>query len=96
MNSKPSFGKSFKALYGCWKIVVEWGTNTGLHCEYLSKLGEFYNLPKDAIDCLSCKLSIGLELMALIMKMHHSVLDKLDSVHDNVAWHVGALNSYGP
>lgn len=74
------------------KTVVEWCIDTGLYHDHLSKLEEFYDLPEDAMDYSSQKLSIGLELIVLIQTMHQSVSDKLDSMHDDVAWHVGALD----
>lgn len=75
------------------KSVMEWYSNTNLHHNFLSKLEDFYDLPKDAMDHSSQKLSIGFELIALIWKMPQSVSNKFDSAYDDVTWHVGALGS---
>lgn len=75
------------------KTLVEWSTDEMLHCDYLLKLNEFYNLPENALNYLSQKLLLGLKLMTLIWSMGQAMLDKLDAVHTDVARHVGALKS---
>lgn len=57
------------------------------------KLEEFCDFPENAVDCLSWKLSLGFEFMALIWSMHHAMSEKLDAVHDDVAQHAGAPKS---
>lgn len=74
------------------KSVMEWCANVDLHHDCLLKQGEFYDFPKNVVDCLSWMLSIGLELKTLIWQMCCLVSDKFDAIYNDVAQHIGALD----
>lgn len=67
------------------KTIIEWVGHDNIHKEYLFKLEAWLLHLK--------KLALGLELAVLIRKMRCNMSDKLDSMHDTVAWHVGAMES---